>query len=184
MAGLEPEAMEEEENRQPINHQTTERRSWVSQCVPLITLDDLEDVSSSVFWHPSPELHEAPRVRSHGDWEGSDHWQPHRCPSRCSPPTRRRRYCHRSSSSLSSSTSLSGERFHPIPISMTAMRTVTTIVVATCCLVYCRLVCWLRVADGEAAVDQLLRCIVALPKRDPTNCRPAPGIPLLHDWLL
>jgi len=62
MAGLELDCPEEEENRQPVSHPMTERHSGVSQGVTLITLDDLEDVSSSLFWHPSLETCEAPQV--------------------------------------------------------------------------------------------------------------------------
>ena len=70
MAGLKPERAEDEQR--PVNHQTMEQHSGSVWSRPLITLDDLEDVPSSVLWQPSPEWCEVPRVRSCGAWEGTD----------------------------------------------------------------------------------------------------------------
>ena len=51
------------------------RRSGIPRNEPLITLDDLEDVPSSMPRQLVSEPHEVPLVRSRGAWEGSDVWQ-------------------------------------------------------------------------------------------------------------
>jgi len=113
MAGFDP--VRAGDRQLPVYHSTTERRSGYARNEPLIILDELETMSSSVPRRAVPEERELPPVHSRGDWEGPDVWRHHRHSTRWSPPTCRRRHHHQSSSSSSWSSGSSRERRWPSP---------------------------------------------------------------------